>query len=144
MRCWLHLRALHLHAPHACILNATHAFVNRSIIELLHPLLRDTHSSAMSSPMDMMRIQAQIRQNATEMGDYFKDLNEWESEISRKDKAIKEGKIKSKPNASGVRTPGFAEMIPSGVPGVKEKLAEQKAAAVRPKNYTQVRFVLFC
>ena len=97
----------------------------------------------MTSPMDMMRIQAQIRQNATEMADFFKDLNEWEGEISRKDKAIKEGKIKGKPNAAGVRPPGFAEMIPSGVPGVKEKLMEQKAAAVKPKNYTQVRVVVF-
>jgi hypothetical protein len=93
----------------------------------------------MTSPMDMMRIQAQIRQNATEMADYFKDLNDWEKEIVQKDKAIKEGKIRGKPNSAGVRPPGFAEMIPSGVPGVKEKLKEQKAAAVRPRNYTQVR-----
>ncbi len=89
--------------------------------------------------MDMMRIQAQIRQNASEMAEYFKDLNDWEKEISHKDKAIKEGKIRAKPNSAGVRAPGFAEMIPSGVPGVKEKLLEQKAAAVKPKNYTQVR-----
>ena len=89
--------------------------------------------------MDMMRIQAQIRQNATEMADYFKDLDDWEKEILQKDKAIKEGKIRAKPNSAGVRTPGFAEMIPSGVPGVKEKAMEQKAAAVKPKNYTQVR-----
>ena len=39
----------------------------------------------MTSPMDMMRIQAQIRQNATEMADYFKDLNDWEKEICQKD-----------------------------------------------------------
>ncbi len=31
---------------------------------------------------------------------------------------------------------------PSGVLGVKEKAMEQKAAAVRPKNYTQVRFAV--
>jgi hypothetical protein len=33
-------------------------------------------------------------------------------------------------------------MIPSGVPGVKEKAMEQKAAAVKPKNYTQVHFAV--
>jgi hypothetical protein len=57
--------------------------------------------------MDMMRIQAQIRQNATEMADYFKDLSDWEKEISQKDKAIKEGKIRARPNSSGVRPPRF-------------------------------------
>jgi hypothetical protein len=92
----------------------------------------------MTSPMDMMRVQAQIRQNAMEMADYFKDLDDWQKDISRKDKAIKEGHVRAKPNSAGVRPPGFAEMIPSGVPGVREKLMEGKTAPVKPKNYTQV------
>lgn len=114
--------------------------VPRSIVE--HIALHYRLLAPMTSPMDMMRIQAQIRQNATEMADYFKDLDDWEKEILQKDKAIKEGKIRAKPNSAGVRAPGFAEMIPSGVPGVKEKAMEQKAAAVKPKNYTQVRFAV--
>ncbi len=75
--------------------------------------------------MDMMRIQAQIRQNATEMADYFKDLDDWEKEILQKDKAIKEGKIRAKPNSAGVRTPLFAEMIPAA------RAAEEEAASAR-------------
>ena len=94
--------------------------------------------------MDMMCIQAQIRQNAREMADYFHDLNDWEKEISCKDKAIKEGKVRAKPNSAGVRPTGFAEMIPSGVPGVKEKIMEGKTAAVKPKNYTEVGACLAC
>jgi RNA polymerase II-associated protein 3 len=38
--------------------------------------------------MDAFKVQAQIRQNATEMQDFLKDLGSWEKNIKQRDRFV--------------------------------------------------------
>jgi len=98
------------------------------------------------NPGKMLGIQAQVRHNAAEISEYFSDLGKWEEEVKAKDKAILKGDLNpasGKMKLPGVRQKGFVEMVPSGVPGPKDKERKKKGGGdeddeetrIKPKNY---------
>ena len=40
-----------------------------------------------------MHTQMQIRNNAEQMNSYFADLNEWQDQITKKDKRLRDGEV---------------------------------------------------
>jgi hypothetical protein len=46
-------------------------------------------SIASKTPMDCMKVQAQIRANATEMQDYYSELSQWEKAMEKKDREVR-------------------------------------------------------
>ena len=49
---------------------------------------------AMSSSSKMLQMQMQIRENATELNDYLRDLDSWENDIKNQDKTFTKMKPK--------------------------------------------------
>ena len=40
-----------------------------------------------------MQLQFQVRQNASEVNDFLKDLGDWETEIKRKDEQLQKSRV---------------------------------------------------
>ena len=43
-----------------------------------------------------MELQFQVRQNASELNDFMKDLGDWEADIKRKDEQLQKSRIVNK------------------------------------------------
>jgi hypothetical protein len=56
--------------------------------ESLIALFTDLWRSSTPAAMDAFKVQAQIRQNATEMQDFLKDLGSWEKNIKQRDRLV--------------------------------------------------------
>nr|CAB3265686.1 RNA polymerase II-associated protein 3-like [Phallusia mammillata] len=81
----------------------------------------------MTSPESMLKMQRQIRENATELQDYLHDLDSWEEEIKKKDETFKQ----MKPSTQVKAVPP-----PRSVAAVKKKTsAESKAKPKKLKSY---------
>ncbi|XP_026692057.2 RNA polymerase II-associated protein 3 [Ciona intestinalis] len=46
----------------------------------------------MNSPMDMLKLQMNVRENASEVNDFLRDLDSWETDIKKKDKVYNQMK----------------------------------------------------
>merc|ERR1719409_120027 len=100
-------------------------------------------------PYDTLGLQHNVRRNAEDIQNMMADLNSWEDSIRTRDQKLRKGDLnptyKKMKEVPPVRKKGFAEMVPSGMPGPKDEERKQAAESMRdaeriqPKNYQEYK-----